>query len=174
MCTHKAGRSFCFLLISLVFLVACSDKSPQTAAALPADNLINGTSFTQDELPFSQFEEKKLPLKVAGLWRPRGTGKYMFISMNGVQTFYREKSHSDCMFLTGPHKLRYYGNNRYVHTSKRGSVQQLEFLVERTAMTTRQVSVNGIFDNTIYDRITDIQPEDLDVCRTYKKNNPYR
>lgn len=172
--TRKTALSCCVFLISVVLLTGCSDREPQTAAALPVDNLIAGTSFKPEELPFSQFEKKKFPLKVAGLWRSQGSGEYMFISMNGVQTLYGETQHTGCLYLTGPHHLSYYGNNRYVHTSKRGRVKQLEYIAERTTMTTRQISANGVFDKTVYDRITDIQPEDLDVCRTYKKSNPYR
>jgi len=72
-----------------------SGSEPVVASAIATDGFIRDTNFKTDDLPFSQFDTVRFPLKIAGLWKTANAKhldyEYIFISMNGVQTNYLRK-----------------------------------------------------------------------------------
>lgn len=165
-----------FTLMALALLCSsCSKNEPELGAARAAENngTIQGTVFKRDELPFSQFESTRLPVKVAGLWKLRGTGNYLFVGLDGITTTYRDRN-DRCLYLTGPDKLTYHRQDRYVLTSKHGAVAQMHYNVERNSMTAYEVTAGGPVNTREMIRVSDTQPEDLPVCSRFENNHPYR
>ena len=174
----KVVKILSVVLTSLVLVTSCGDSSskPVVAAALSEDDLIPGTTIRREDLPFTQFESARLPLKIAGLWQSpeKSTYEYIFISLDGVQSNYL-RTNSGCLTVMGPNKLSYYRENRYVYKRKSGHETQLEYIVNRTSMRSQEVSTGGAGSSHEYVRVSDYQPEDLDVCRRDKRRgHPYR
>lgn len=167
-----------FPMLIRFFPESDTGSEPELASAIATDGFIRDTNFKPEDLPFSQFETARLPLKIAGLWRTVNAKQldyeYIFISMTGVQTNYL-RTNNGCLTTMGPHQLTFHGDNRYVFTPKKRSAIQLEYVVERTAMKSREITTNGAISPMQYDRVNDYQPEALDVCRTARKRgHPYR
>ena len=159
--------------IYVVFLKDSVKPAPAVSSAQP-DYLIPETRYRKDEFPFDQVVEERLPGKIAGLWRTveRKRSNYIYIGIDGVKTRYSMRE-SGCLTVLGPDTLKYYGDGKYLHTSRHGHRVNLAFDVERTAMVGREIQINGPVYTWHYERMTDLQPEELPVCSRRAKH-PYR